>query len=313
MAKKFILSSSPHIFSKLTVKDKMYGVILALLPCLFASIYFFKMSAVGVVLTCVLSSVITEAAFQRLMRRKVTIGDGSAILTGLLLGLVLPPSLPLWACVLGAVAAIGLGKQVFGGLGFNIFNPALLGRAFLMASFPVFLTRWVEPGTLDAVTSATPLGLMKFEGTATSLTRLFWGNVAGSLGETSAFCILIGGGYLLIRKIIDWRVPLSFLLALVIFGGAMNLVSPVRYPGALFHLLSGGFLFGAVFMATDPVTTPVTKKGRWVFGIGCGILVVVIRLWGGLPEGVMYSILLMNGLTPLINRYTRPRRFGARP
>lgn len=313
MAKEFILSSSPHIFSKLTVKGKMYGVIFALLPCLFASVYFFKVLAVGVVLACVLSSVIAEAAFQLLMRRKVTIGDGSAILTGLLLGLVLPPSLPLWACGLGAVVAIGLGKQIFGGLGSNIFNPALLGRAFLMASFPVLLTRWAEPGTLDAVTGATPLGLMKFEGITTSLAGLFWGNVAGSLGETSAFCILMGGGYLLIRKIIDWRVPLSFLSALVIFGGSMNLASPVRYPGALFHLLSGGLLFGAIFMATDPVTTPVTKMGRWAFGIGCGMLVVVIRLWGGLPEGVMYSILLMNGLTPLINRYTRPRRFGARP
>ncbi len=310
MKKNLIVSSSPHIFDKLTTPRIMWGVVVALVPVMIASIFFFKFLAVGLMVTCVLACVVTEFAIQKLRKVRVTINDGSALVTGLLLAMVLPPSVPLWAAALGGIVAVGLGKQLFGGLGYNIFNPALLARAFLMAAFPIFLTSWTNPLALDAVTKATPLGLMKFEHISTPYMDLFLGNVAGSLGETSAVAILIGGAYLLIKRYADWRIPLSFLLTSTILGGILYAINPSAYPTALFHILSGGMLLGALFMATDPVTSPVTKKGRWIFGIGCGILVIVIRTWSGLPEGAMYSILLMNGITPLVNRYTKPKRFG---
>jgi electron transport complex protein RnfD len=211
---------------------------------------------------------------------------------------------------LGSVVAIGLGKQIFGGLGFNIFNPALLARAFLMAAFPALLTKWTHPITLNAVTGATPLGLMKFDKVVTPYMDMFLGNIPGSLGETSALAILIGAVYLFARGYADWRIPVGFLATALLLGGAFYLSDSTAYPAPLFHMFGGGMMIGALFMATDPVTTPVTKRGRWIFGIGCGLFVIIIRTWSGLPEGVMYSILLMNCLTPLLNRYTRPRRFG---
>jgi electron transport complex protein RnfD len=254
--------------------------------------------------------VITEIIFQRLRGKKITISDGSIVVTGLLLAFILPPSLPWGVALLGAVVSVGLGKQIFGGLGLNIFNPALVGRAFLMAAFPTLLTHWVEPYTLDAVSKATPLGLMKFQGIATPLVDLFLGSTSGSLGETSSLAIILGGGYLLIKRHIDWRTPLSIMLTVVITAGVFWLLKPTQYPSPLFCLFAGGLMLGAFFMATDPVASPMTKMGHWVFGIGIGILVVVIRLFGGLPEGVMYAILIMEATIPLINRLTRPRVFG---
>lgn len=305
------ISPGPHIFSKESSSKMMKDAIIALLPVIFASVYFFRTRAIILLLVSIASCVGFEAAIQFLMKRKITISDCSAVVTGILFAMVMPPSLPIWACILGCFIAIGLAKQLFGGLGMNIFNPALLGRAFLMAAFPTFMTRWNEPLSLDAVTGATPLGLVKF-GNSLSINYgdLFIGNVSGSLGETSAVALLIAGLYLLIRKTIDWRITLAYIGTAFIIGFVANLISPDFGAGGLFHVLAGGLLIGAIFMATDPVTSPITKTGRWVFGIGCGIITMVIRLWGGLPEGVMYSILLMNALTPLLNRMTRPKRYG---
>jgi len=289
----------------------MADVLIALLPAVFASIYFFKAKAVVLLTVSVLSCVLCEGAMQALMRRKITVSDGSAVVTGVLFAMIMPPGLPVWTCIVGCVISIGLAKQLFGGLGTNIFNPALLGRAFLAATFPIFLTRWNNPITLDAVTTATPLGLVKFSHNLNiDYWNLFIGNVSGSLGETSALALIIGGVYLLIRKTIEWRIPLAYVVAVIAISVTTNLIAPDTYTGPFFHILAGGFLVGAIFMATDPVTSPVTRKGAWIFGIGCGVITMVIRLWGGLPEGVMYSILFMNAFTPILNKMTRPKRYG---
>ena len=312
MKEKFIVTASPHIKDKMDVRSMMRGVIYALIPAVAASIYFYRGKAIGIIVVSILAALATEAIFQKVRHRKVTLLDGSALVTGLLLALVLPPSLPLGIVVLGAVIAIALGKQIFGGLGYNIFNPALVGRAFLLATFPVALTTWTHPLTLDAVTTATPLGLWKFQGMTTPLLNLFLGQTSGSLGESSAVALLLGGAYLLWKRYIDWRIPLAYFVTVLIFGGVTHLLNPAKFASPLFQVLVGGFFLGALFMATDPVTTPLTKKGRWIFGFGSGILLIIIRLWGGLPEGVMYSILLMNIVVPLINRYTRTKPFGVR-
>ena len=306
-----ILSSSPHIRDRLTVARLMWGVIIALSPAVAASIYFFGLQAVKLIGVCSLASLAAEYIFLWL-RGKSFPKEPSALLSGLLLALVLPPTLPLWSAALGAVFAIIVGKQIFGGLGYNIFNPALIGRAFLAATFPVLMTTWVKPFSLAAITTATPLGLMRFESQSTSLIKLFYGHVGGSLGETSALALLIGGAYLLIRRYIDWRTPLSYLGTVALLSGIFYLISPHQYGTPLFSLLAGGLMLGAFFMATDPVTTPVTKLGRWIFGLGAGIVVVVIRNWGGYPEGVMFSILLMNAFTPLLDRYIKPKVFGSK-
>ncbi len=297
-----ILSASPHVHSKRTTQAIMLDVIIALVPAIIAALYFFRIKAVIVLLSCVISCVVFEFIYQKGFKKPVTIKDFSAVVTGILLALILPPSLPIWVCVLAGAIAIILAKQIFGGLGFNIFNPALLGRAFLMAAFPAMLTTWTNPITLDAVTRATPLGLHKFEGIMTGYQDLFIGNISGSLGETSAIALLIGAAYLVIKKVIDLRIPISYFLTVVIISTITNMINPEVYAPALFNVLAGGFILGAFFMATDYVTTPITKKGRWVFGIGCGLVTMIIRLWGGLPEGVMYSIIFMNAFTPLINR-----------
>jgi electron transport complex protein RnfD len=318
-AGKLTITQSPHIFDKLSTSRMMYGVCLALVPAAAASVIFFSWKAVALMLACMSSCILTEAFFQRLRGRKISVDDGSALLTGILLAMVVPPDLPVWMAILASVFAIGIGKEIFGGLGCNVFNPALLGRAFLSAAFPANMTAYSAPfskavtgGAVDALTSATPLGLMKFEAVGTDLWSLFLGNVAGSVGETSALALLIGGIYILAKKYADWRIPVSFIGSVYIFGEALHILSPARYPSGAFHLLAGGMMIGALFMATDPVTSPVTKLGKWVFGVGCGVLVIVIRLWGGQPEGVMYSILLMNALTPVINIATRPKRYGTR-
>ncbi|HSJ10482.1 MAG TPA: RnfABCDGE type electron transport complex subunit D, partial [Longimicrobiales bacterium] len=255
--------------------------------------------------------------------------DGSAIITGLLLGLTLPAGFPLWMAFIGGAIGIGFGKVIFGGLGQNVFNPALVGRAFLQAAFPAAITTFpavggglftlrgdnfalplMSPVAPDVVTAATPLGVMKFEHVATEVMPLLVGNTGGSLGETSALLILLCGAYLAWKRYLDWRIPLSIFATVAALSGILWLVDSARYASPVFMLLSGGLALGAVFMATDMVTSPVTKAGAWVFGAGIGALVVLIRTWGGLPEGVMYAILLMNAMVPFINRMTKPRVFG---
>jgi len=295
-------------------------------------VFFFGLRAILLLLTCAVGAAFTEWIFNgRGSLKNSSVADGSAILTGILLALTLPPGLPLWMAFLGAVAAIVLGKVIFGGLGHNVFNPSLTGRAFLQACFPVALTTWVPYGDLsgfltfgkgtltipfttpqvDAVTSATPLASMKFESVPTAVTDLLLGSISGSLGETSALLILLGGLYLAIRKFLNWRIPVGIFATVFVLATILHLVNPDKYPDGIFHLFSGGLMLGAVFMATDPVTSPVTPRGSWFFAIGVGVLVIAIRQFGGLPEGVMYSILLMNGLTPLIDRYTQPKIYGA--
>jgi len=310
-----VLNSSPHLHTTKSVPKIMWSVVIALLPAIAMSIYYFGLPAVWMISICVITAVGTEILMNFMKGKRISVTDGSAVITGILLALTLPPSFRLTSAALGTIVAISLGKHIFGGLGHNIFNPALLGRAFLQASFPIAITTWTNPNTLkyaeiDAVSTATPLGAFKFEKIFTEYSDLLFGNIGGSLGETSVIAILLGGLLLLILKNADWRIPLSLLSTVLIFGGLFWIISPSQYPDPLFHLMSGGLLFGAFFMATDMVTSPLTTKGSWIFGFGIGLLVVIIRLFGGLPEGVMYSILLMNGVTPLINRYTRPRIFG---
>ena len=308
--KYFLVSAAPHIRTAEDIPKIMYAVLIALIPAVIASAYFFRLLAIKLMVVCVITAVVSEYIFQRLRKKKITVVDGSAVITGLLLALTLPPSLPLWAAALGTFFAIAMGKQIFGGLGYNIFNPALLGRAFLMAAFPALMTSWTNPFSLDAVTGATPLAQMKFTQSMVSHQSLFLGNVSGSLGEASALALLIGAIFLLIKGIIDWRIPVGYLGTVALWSGVFWLINPEKFADPLWHLLAGGLMLGAFFMATDMVTTPVTRKGKWIFAVGCGVLLMLIRFWGGLPEGVMYSILLMNAVTPLINRSIQPRIFG---
>ncbi|MBI5047899.1 MAG: RnfABCDGE type electron transport complex subunit D [Deltaproteobacteria bacterium] len=313
---RLIVSSSPHFLRDENIHKIMHTVVLALLPAMAASVYFFGLRAAGLIIISVAACMLTEYAVQKLRKKPITIWDGSAIITGILLALTLPPSFPYYGAVLGSAFAVGVGKQLFGGLGYNIFNPALLGRAFLQATYPVLITTWSEPlskaakAGVDAVTAATPLALMKFEGKMSSHLDLFFGNVAGSMGETSALALLIGGLYLRYRGYINWKLPLGYLASMALFGGIFWLINPTKYPDPLFHILAGGAMLGAWFMVTDMVTSPVTPLGQWIFVICGGLLAVVIRLFGGLPEGVMYSILLMNAFVPLLNKHTRPKFFG---
>lgn len=322
---KYLVTASPHLRSRDSTPTIMWSVVGSLAPIVAFAIYYFGPSALLVMLAAVVGAVGTEAAWGK----KGAVRDGSAAITGILLGLCLPAGLPLWMAVLGGAFSIGFGKLIFGGLGQNIFNPALLGRAFLQAAFPVALTTWpsvegvpwwslrgdnfalpLMSAKVDAVTTATPLGLMKFERVATPVADLALGTTAGSLGETGALLILICGGYLALRRYLNWRIPASILLTVAVFTGILHLIDAARFPTPQFMLLSGGLMLGAVYMATDMVTSPVTNRGSWVFGAGIGLLVVLIRIWGGLAEGVMYAILIMNALVPFINRATQPRVFG---
>jgi len=307
---RFEIAKSPHIHSNWSTKQVMWLVIIALIPCIISSIIFFGIAQIMIIIVSVLFSIATEALIKTVRKQKITINDGSVIITGLLLALTLPPNFSLVSTAIGAIVAVGIGKEVFGGLGFNIFNPALVGRAFLQAAFPVSITTWTNPNFIDGISSATPLSLMKFDNKFEPINSLFFGNVSGSLGETSAIAILIGGIFLLATGVINYRIPLAMVLSATIFGGIFWLINPTNYPNPLFHLFAGGFLFGAVFMATDWVTSPLYAKGMWIFGITIAIVVILIRLFGGLPEGVMYSILLLNGFVPLINKYTKPQIFG---
>ncbi len=323
LARKLLVTASPHVRSQDSTPVIMWNVVGALVPVIAAAAWFFGVSALLVIAATALGALLTE----RVIGRGGTIADGSAMITGLLLGLTLPAGSPLWMAFLGGVFGIGFGKLVWGGLGQNVFNPALVGRAFLQAAFPVAITTWPTPGgafwtlkgdlfafpftrpNTDAITSATPLGLLKFEGKGTELLNLVVGNTGGSLGETAALVILAGGAFLAYKRYLNWRIPASILLTVAVFSTVIHLVD-ARRPDALFMLFSGGLMLGAVYMATDMVTSPVTNRGRWLFGAGIGVLVVVIRIWGGLPEGVMYAILFMNALVPFINRATQPRVFG---
>ncbi len=306
---QLVVSASPHKRGALNTSRVMFHVIVGLLPVIAASVYFFRYEAVFLILNCVVTCVVTEEIIIRIRKRPSTIKDGSSVVTGLLLAFVLPPSVPWYVATLGSVVAILVGKQLFGGLGYNIFNPALVGRAFLMAAYPKMMTTWVEPYTLSAVTQATPLAMRKFNHIITPSIDLFLGNVPGCLGETSALCIIIGGLYLLIKKVADWRIPLTIIVTTSVIAFVGYVIDPLN-GSVLFHLFGGGLLLGAFFMATDPVTTPVTKLGRIIFGVGTGVMIMVLRYFSGLPEGVMYSILFMNASVPIINRISRPLSFG---
>lgn len=295
--KRLFISQSPHVRDNDRTQKMMFSVVLGLIPVWAAATYFFGFDSIRLVVLGAVAAMATEAVMQKIRRRPITISDGSALITGMLLGLSVPPTLPSWMIILGSVIAIIVGKQIFGGLGHNPFNPALVGRAFLVASFSSQMTMWTMP--FDGITAATPL----VNSGAYSLSQLFFGTAPGSLGETSIFAILLGGIFLFYRAVIDYRIPVGFLGTVAIFTALLG-------QDPVFHLLSGSLLFGAIYMATDPVSTPVTPRGRWIFGIGAGIILVVIRVWGALSGGLTYSLLLMNALTPLINRLTRPRIYG---
>ena len=351
-----ILSNPPHIKAGQTIKSIMWMVVIALIPATVNSCLIYGLKAVVVVLTAIISAVIAELVYQLLMKKPVAVGDGSAVLTGLLLAMNIPPDAPFWIAGVGSAFSIIIVKQLFGGLGYNIFNPALAGRAFLMASWPVYMTtKWhrftdtnvlsegiantgnIPRNAFDAITSATPLGALReapgilsdMNASPQSLydlifsphmyKNLLWGNIGGCIGETSALLLLLGALFLFYKRIITWHVPLSFIGTIATFMllyyslkevPGSNYISYFTLKMALFHVLSGGIILGAFFMATDMVTSPVTHRGMIIFGIGCGLITSVIRIWGGYPEGVSYSILLMNAVVPLIDRYTKPRVFG---
>ena len=319
MENKLYVSPSPHIHGGDSISKNMYGVLIALVPAFLVSLYFFGLGALIVTVASVFFCVLFEYLIQKfLMKKEPTIYDGSAILTGVLLAFNLPSNLPIWIIAIGALAAIGIGKMSFGGLGNNIFNPALTGRIFLLISFPAQMTTWPLAGQLmsytDATTGATVLSLMN-EGALDkmpALSDMLVGNMGGSLGEVSALALLLGMFYMLWKKIITWHVPVSIFVTVFVFTGIMHLVNPVQYANPFVHLLSGGLMLGAIFMATDYVTSPMSKSGMIVYGVGIGILTTVIRLFGSYPEGMSFAIFIMNGVTPLINSYMKPKHFGGK-
>jgi len=327
---RLLVQPSPLLKQRMSTDQAMRDVLYALLPATLAGLWHFGLGALLVLLTSIAGALLTEWMFSPAQSRGARLSDSSGLLTGLLLGLSLPPALPLWMAFIGGAVAIGLGKLVWGGLGYNLFNPSLVGRAFLGATFPIAMTTW-SPGTgavdffqvyasnlalpfmqanYDAITAATPLGLMKFEYQSTPLLNLAIGKTSGCIGETSGLLLILGGVYLGLRRGLDWRMPVSILSSVLLFTTILYLFDSAKYPGPLFSMFSGGLLLGAIYMATDPVTSPLTPRGTWIFGIGVGLLVVLIRGFGGFPEGVMYAILLMNSATPLIDRYTQSRVFG---
>ena len=322
---RFLVSASPHVHDGRTVADVMKLVVLALAPATLFSFYIFGLAAVRVVAVAIGSAVLFEALFQKIAGRRVRIGDWSAVLTGLLLALNLPATAPWWMIVVGTFFAIVIAKQLYGGLGYNPFNPALVGRVVLLLSFPVQMTaRWVSPSRwgMDAVTTATPLTRLRetlletgsvegFRLTADQALDLLIGNRAGCLGETSVILLLIGGIFLIAKKVISWHIPVLFIAGVWLFAGIAHLADPSRFVDPSFHVIAGGLFIGAFYMATDYVTSPLTVRGMLIFGAGCGIITMVIRLFGAYPEGVSFAILLMNAATPLIDRYTKPAVFGA--
>ena len=324
MANKLIVSLSPHVHRGDSVQKNMYGVLIALIPALLVSFYMFGVGAVIVTFTSVAACVFFEWAITKfiLKREQITILDGSAAVTGILLAFNLPSNIPLWIIIIGALVAIGVAKMTFGGLGCNPFNPALAGRIFLLVSFPVQMTSWPNIGQLssytDAETGATPLALMKQAvhgdiealGQLPDIFDLFLGNNPGCIGEISALALLLGLVYMLWRKIISWHIPVSILVTVFVLTGLMYWVNPVAYASPFVHLFTGGLMLGAIFMATDYVTSPMTHKGMIIYGIAIGFLTVVIRVFGSYPEGMSFAIFIMNAFTPLINTFCKPKRFG---
>lgn len=312
---KWIVSSSPHVHSGDSIQKNMLYVVLALLPAYLVALYYFGVGALAVSVIAIASCIGFEAFIQRfVLKTKVSISDGSAALTGLLLAMNLPSNLPWWMVIIGSMAAIGLGKMCYGGLGNNLFNPALVGRVFLLISFPAAMTVWPVPepfsmAYMDAQTAATPLSFMKFDQMLPPILNTIVGNEGGSMGEVSAIALLLGGLFLMWKKVITWHIPVSILATVAVFTGIMHLVDPIAYENPLWHLCSGGLLLGAIFMATDYVTSPMTTRGQLLYGVGIGLITVVIRLWGSYPEGVSFAILLMNAATPLIDKYILPKRF----
>lgn len=324
------ISTSPHITKGIGTDDIMRNVVYALIPVAMFAVYAFGWTALLLLSTTTMAAVLTEHWLCRWAKKPTTINDWSAVITGLLLGLTLPPNFPLWMAFAGGMIGIGLGKYAFGGLGYNVFNPALVGRAVLQAAFPVAITTWypafgadrfstisrssltfpfMEPQT-DAITGATPLAAFKFDGVMTDTSELAFGLISGSAGETCAILIILGGLYLIARKMMNWRIPAGMLGAVYLLSGLLYLIDSGSYPQPVFMLFSGGLMLGAVFMATDMVASPLTPLGAVLYGAVIGILVVVIRIWGGLPEGVMYAILLGNALSPHIDGLIRPRVYG---
>lgn len=326
------IRTSPHIVSGYSADTIMFNVVLAVLPVAVFAVYVFGLTGLLTLATAVISCVAAEHVFCRLAGKPSTVGDWSVTITGLLYGLTLPPALPLWMVAVGGVLAVGLGKALFGGLGNNPFNPALVGRAVLQAAFPAAMTSWtpglaadrfitLAPTTLtlpfsapvyDGVTTATPLALWKFDQVATGAGDLAVGLTSGSTGETSALLILLGGAYLVARNMMNWRIPASIFAAVIVLSGALHLADSEQFASPVFMLFSGGLMLGAVFMATDMVGSPMTSRGCCVYGVLIGVLVVVIRAWGGPPEGVMYAILFANAVTPHIDRWIRPTVYGTR-
>lgn len=327
MNTKVLVAPSPHVHSGDSIQKNMYGVVFAMLPALLFSFFYFGLGALVVTLTAVASCYLFEFLIQKyILKTEVTINDGSALITGILLAFNVPSNLPIWIIMIGALVAIGIGKMTFGGLGNNVFNPALVGRVFLLISFPVQMTSWpkaagLTSGYIDVETGATPLAIIK-EGlnSGTPLSELtaqipsnmdmFLGNMGGSMGEIAGAALVLGLVYMLIRKIITWHIPVSVIGSVAIFTGILHMVSPEAYAGPVFHILTGGLLLGAIFMATDYVTSPMSNKGMIIYGVGIGILTVVIRVFGAYPEGVSFAILIMNAFVPLINVYVKPKRFG---
>ena len=325
--KKMIVSLSPHAHGTDSVERNMYGVVIALLPALLVSFFYFGIGSAIVCATSVAACVFFEWAINKYLMKnsRTTVCDGSAVVTGLLLGFNLPSNLPVWIIILGALVAVGIGKMTFGGLGSNLFNPALVGRCFLLVSFPAQMTSWPQAGQLtsylDAETGATPLSVMKWaikSGDPSVLQQLpdswhlFIGHTvegAGSLGEVCALALLLGLAFMLWRKIITWHTPVSIILTVFVLSGLLHLSSPV-YADPFAVIFSGGLMLGAIFMATDYVTSPMCSCGQLVYGVGIGVLTVVIRNWGAYPEGMSFAILIMNAFTPLINTYIKPKRFG---
>ena len=326
------IRTSPHILSGYSVDSIMFNVVLALLPATAFAIFAFGLTGFLTLSMALASCVLTEHVICRASGKPTTVGDWSVTITGLLYGLTLPPGLPLWMVAVGGVICVAMGKALFGGLGFNTFNPALVGRAFLQAAFPVAMTTWIpgftagrftslpsstltwpftEP-TVDAITSATPLALWKFSREATATGDLVLGLTSGSAGETSSVLILLGGIYLIARNMMNWRIPVAIFGAVILLSGALHLADPSEYASPMFMLFSGGLMLGAMFMATDMVGSPMTSAGCYLYGALIGVVTVVIRTWGGLPEGVMYAILLGNALTPHFDRWTRPTVFGTK-
>ncbi len=337
MLKDITVSPAPHISGPLTTRRVMADVIIGLIPAMIAAVYYFRRYALILIPVCVISAVVTELLCN-LIRRKPnpleSVGDLSAVITGIILAMSLPPAIPCWAAIIGSAFAIAIGKMVFGGLGANIFNPAMIGRAFLTASFGMLMTTWTVPATIDAKmskiavdntvharTQATPLAWSKqaikskagAQIANDQLKATFTGEVGGCLGETSVIALLIGGIYLLIRKTITWHIPVAVLVSAFVFGSIGYLINSDAYVSPLLHLTGGGLILGAFFIATDPVTAPLTTLGRWIFGIGVGGVTILIRIVGEYPEGVMFSVLLMNAVTPLIDKFCRLVPAGGKP